>query len=307
MRLCLSIEAQEGVSYERALALAHAAEHAGFDAALFAEHYTASSGRDDASAPEPWIYLAALARETQRIRLGTLVSPVTFRHPSVIAKLAATLDHVSGGRAELGLGAGWLEEEHLAYGLPFASPARRVDLLEEQLQVVKGLWTEEPFNHAGPAYQLSNCRFTPKPVQEPHPPLLVGGRPRSRRIATLAGRYADEYVISLPTAEECRLVRSTLESRCRLSAFTYACVEPSTGAVNRRLAALSPRLRPEMREISRWIVGTPAVASGQLHQLREAGVSRLFVAVWEDWHQELPAFLQEAMTHDSSAASPKRQ
>src|SRR5207237_3681428 len=100
----------------------------------------------------------------RRIRLGTLVSPVTFRHPSVLAKLAATLDHVSDGRAELGLGAGWLEAEHSAYGFPFPPPARRVDLFEEQLQVIKGLWTHERFSHTGPAYRLVDCRFTPRPL-----------------------------------------------------------------------------------------------------------------------------------------------
>src|SRR5207253_8762191 len=140
------------LSYEQTLALARAAEEAGFDAALLAEHYTASSGAADRFAPDAWVYLAALARETQRIRLGTLVSPVTFRHPSVLAKLAATLDHVSGGRAELGLGAGWLESEHTAYGFSFAAPAERVDLLEEQLQVIEGLWSGKPFSHEGAHY-----------------------------------------------------------------------------------------------------------------------------------------------------------
>src|SRR5204862_4540307 len=151
VKLCVSIEIQEGLSYGETLALARAAENAGFDAALLAEHYCASSGAHDRMAADAWAYLAALARETKRIRLGTLVSPVTFRHPSVLAKLAATLDHMSNGRAELGLGAGWLETEHEAYGFPFPSAVERVDLLEEQLEVITGLWTQEPFSHVGRA------------------------------------------------------------------------------------------------------------------------------------------------------------
>lgn len=123
------------------LVMVQAAETAGFAAALLAEHYYPSSGNLDRSSADAWVFLGALARETTRIRLGSLVSPVTFRHPSVLAKMAVTLDHVSGGRAELGLGAGWLEIEHAAYGFPFQSGPERVDILEEQLQVITGLWT----------------------------------------------------------------------------------------------------------------------------------------------------------------------
>jgi alkanesulfonate monooxygenase SsuD/methylene tetrahydromethanopterin reductase-like flavin-dependent oxidoreductase (luciferase family) len=294
VKLCLSIEAQEGLTYEQTLTLARAAEDAGFDAALLAEHYTASSGLADQPAADAWIYLAALARDTDRIRLGTLVSPVTFRHPSVLAKLAATLDHVSGGRAELGVGAGWLEDEHAAYGFPFPPAARRVDLLEEQLQVIKGLWTEEQFSHAGRLYRLDGCRFTPRPLQQPHPPLIVGGRPGSRRIPRLASRYADEYVVSLPTPEECAAIRPML-GRCALSVFTYACVAPTTAAVESRLEQLAARLRPQMRDTARWLVGAPDEVGARLRALQAAGVARVFVAAWEDEHRELPLGLRAAL------------
>jgi alkanesulfonate monooxygenase SsuD/methylene tetrahydromethanopterin reductase-like flavin-dependent oxidoreductase (luciferase family) len=267
VKLCLSIEVQEGLSFERTLTLARSAEDAGFHAALLAEHYTSSSGNDDSDAPDAWMHLAALARETERIRLGTLVSPVTFRHPAVLAKMAATLDHMSGGRAELGLGAGWLETEHTAYGFPFRDGTRRVDLLEEQLQVIKGLWTEDPFSHSGAEYRLAGCRFTPKPRQHPHPPLIVGGRPDSRRLLRLAETYANEYVISVPTPEECRAVREKLDAACALSAFTYACIAPTAAKVERRVASVSERLRPQMRDTTRWIIGRPAEAERQLGRL----------------------------------------
>jgi alkanesulfonate monooxygenase SsuD/methylene tetrahydromethanopterin reductase-like flavin-dependent oxidoreductase (luciferase family) len=299
VKLCLSIEIQEGLDYQGTLALARAGEAAGFDAALLAEHYASSAGSADVSAPEAWVFLGGLAVDTERIRLGTLVSPVTFRPPSVLAKLAATLDNLSAGRAELGIGAGWLEAEHTAYGLPFPEPPQRVDLLEEQLQVIKGLWTHERFSHAGRAYKLQDCRFTPMPVQKPHPTLIVGGRPASRRILRLAARYADEYVISLPAPEDCRTVRALLDHRCALSAFTYACVAPTAAESDRRLAALTTSLRPAMRDTSRWIVGTPDRARDQLGKLEAAGISRLFVAAWDELHLELPSLLLSAV-----AASP---
>jgi alkanesulfonate monooxygenase SsuD/methylene tetrahydromethanopterin reductase-like flavin-dependent oxidoreductase (luciferase family) len=294
VKLGVSVEIQEGMSYDDARALVGAAEDAGYDAALLAEHYCASSGTEDRLAADAWVYLAALARDTERIRLGTLVSPVTFRHPSVLAKLAASLDHVSGGRAELGLGAGWLEAEHAAYGLPFPAAKERVDLLEEQLQVIAGLWTQEPFSHEGAAYRLEECRFTPKPVQRPHPPVIVGGRPASRRLPRLAARYAQEYVVSLPTPEECRQVAQLLDGACALSVFTYLCVAEREDEARRRLARMTAGLRPEMRNEERWIVGAPDAARSQLDALAQTGVERVFLAAWDESHHEMLTLLAEA-------------
>src|SRR5713101_415258 len=179
MKLCLSIEIQEGLSYADTLAMTRAGEALGFDSALLAEHYYPSGqvdryegGLGERMAADAWIYLAGLARETQRIRLGTLVSPVTFRHPSVLAKMTATLDHLSNGRAELGIGAGWFPIEHTAYGLDFPGPTQRVDMVQEQLQVINGLFTEDPFTHHGQHYTLSDAHFTPKPVQQPRPTII---------------------------------------------------------------------------------------------------------------------------------------
>lgn len=294
MKLGVSVEIQEGMSYGDARALATVAEAAGYDSALLAEHYRASSRTEDRLAADAWIYLAALARDTERIRLGTLVSPVTFRHPSVLAKLAASLDHVSGGRAELGLGAGWLEAEHTAYGFPFPPPGRRVDLLEEQLQVIRGLWTQDPFSHEGRSYRLRECSFTPKPLQRPHPPLIVGGRPGSRRLPRLASRYAQEYVVSLPTPEECEHVAQLLDGRCALSVFTYLCVAESETEAHRRLEAMTLGLRPEMRRTERWLVGSPDAVRRQLDALAAAGVERVFVAAWDASHEEMLTLLAAA-------------
>jgi F420-dependent oxidoreductase-like protein len=294
VKLGVSIEIQEGLAYEDTLALAKAAEESGYDAALLAEHYSTSAAPEERTAADAWIYLAALARDTERIRLGTLVSPVTFRHPSVLAKLAASLDHVSGGRAELGVGAGWLESEHTAYGFPFPSAKERVDLLEEQVQVITGLWTQDPFSHDGAHYRLRDCSFTPRPTQRPHPPVIVGGRPGSRRMPRLAARYAQEYVITLPTPEECVQVAGLLPAGCALSAFTYACVAESEDEVEKLLEQTTAELRPAMRNVDRWIVGTPDAAHRRLEALARAGVRRVFLGVWLEAHRSMLPLLAAA-------------
>ncbi|HEX2173526.1 MAG TPA: TIGR03560 family F420-dependent LLM class oxidoreductase [Dehalococcoidia bacterium] len=303
MKLCLSIEVQEGLSYEETLALARASEAAGFDAALLADHYYPTAGPIDRPAADAWIYLGALARETERIRLGTLVSPVTFRHPAVLAKLAATLDRVSGGRAELGVGAGWLEAEHTAYGFDFPPGPDRVSLLEEQLQVIKGLWTADSFTHAGPRYRLSGCHFTPAGIRRPHPPLLVGGRPPARRIPRLAARYADEYSTTRATPDQCREVRSRLDHACEaigrdpatlsFSILTGLCVGESDAEVKQRLAALGQAGPDALRGLEAWITGTPREAADRVRRLAAAGVDRLMLSVEGDLHREMIPLLGE--------------
>src|SRR5438552_1597068 len=242
------------MSYTDTLAMTRAGEALGIDSALLAEHYYPSGqldryhgGLGERMAADAWIYLAGLARETSRIRLGTLVSPVTFRHPVVLAKMAATLDHLSDGRAELGIGAGWLEPEHQAFGFDFPAPARRVDLVEEQLQVITGLWGQDPFSHSGRAYQLTDCHFTPKPIQQPRPTIIVGGSSTAERLPKLAARYADEHVINSPSLEQCHAARAKLDKECdrigrdpatlRLSAFLAICVGDTPSAVHRYMGA----------------------------------------------------------------------
>ncbi len=312
MRLCLSIEIQEGLSYAQTLALTQRAEDLGFEASLLAEHYYPSGALDQYPgvpvSADAWIYLAGLARDTRRIRLGTLVSPVTFRHPVVLAKLAATLDQLSEGRAELGIGAGWLEPEHTAYGFDFPAPARRADLLEEQLQVITGLWSQDPFSHAGSAYTLQAASFTPKPVQRPRPTIIVGGRTTSRRLPRLAARYADDFVIGQPTPDEARHVRSLLDAACAantrdpatvaLSAFAPIAVGANADEVERHLQtyrASNPQYVRMMDNLSTWLIGTPTQIRAQLEALSAAGVARVMVSVNCDQHQDMLPLLAQAL------------
>jgi F420-dependent oxidoreductase-like protein len=165
-------------------------------------------------AADAWVFLGALARDTRRIRLGSLVSPVTFRHPSVLAKMAASLDHLSGGRAELGIGAGWLEAEHAAYGFEFADIATRMDVLEEQIEIVHRQWTEESFDFSGEHYRLVDSQARPQPVSAPHPNLIVGGS-GGKRSARIAARWADEFNLSSSSPELAREKFAALDEACR--------------------------------------------------------------------------------------------
>jgi alkanesulfonate monooxygenase SsuD/methylene tetrahydromethanopterin reductase-like flavin-dependent oxidoreductase (luciferase family) len=307
VELGLSIEIQEGMSYAETLAMARAGEELGFDTALLAEHYYPSGlperypeGYGERMACDAWVYLAGMARESQKIRLGTLVSPVTFRHPAVLAKLAATLDHVSDGRAELGIGAGWLEPEHRAFGFDFPPPPRRVDLVEEQLQVISGLWTQNPFNHAGRHYHLEDAHFTPRPVQQPRPTLIVGGSATAERLPKLAARYADEYVINSPSLDQCRAAREKLDRACeaigrdpsqiKLSAFLPVTVGSTQREVEQAFAAYTENNPQYVRMLSsreNWIVGTPDQARGRLTQLARAGVDRALLSVNCELHREM--------------------
>ena len=303
--MCLSVEIQEGMPYADTLALARTAESLGFDAALLAEHYYPSGvqerypgGLSAHMAADAWVYLAALARETTRIRLGTLVSPVTFRHPAVLAKMAATLHHVSGGRAELGMGAGWLESEHAAYGIAFPAARERVDLLEEQLQVISGLWREESFSFGGQHYQLVDCRFTPLP--RPKIPVLIGGRADSRRLLRLAAQYADEYVITLATVDQCRDVRARLNqvaeshgrhsTAVRLSLFVPVCVAESEAAASQRfdeIVQTQPIMARMATSRANWLLGSVGQVGDRIAELESAGVERLMLPVTGEVHRAM--------------------
>jgi alkanesulfonate monooxygenase SsuD/methylene tetrahydromethanopterin reductase-like flavin-dependent oxidoreductase (luciferase family) len=188
--VCLMIEGQEGVSWDEWLALADATEHAGLQGLFRSDHYRSIVRGEPAGSLDAWATLAALAARTERIRLGTMVSPVTFRHPSVLAKSAVTVDHVSGGRVELGIGAGWYEAEHTTYGFPFPGLGSRLDELDRQLAEITRQWSD-----------ADDVR--PLPVQRPRPPIIVGGRARPRTVAA-AVRFADEYNTISPTVDEAR-------------------------------------------------------------------------------------------------------
>ncbi len=190
MRICLMIEGQEGVTWDDWVRLARLTEEHGLEGLFRSDHYTAII-RPDADAHDAWATLAGLAAITERIRLGTMVSPATFRHPSVLARMAVTVDHISGGRVEVGMGSGWYEREHDAHGFPFLDAKQRFALFSEQVEVVVRSWTEERFDHDGPAYTLRDQQALPRPVQQPHPPLVLGGTVKPR-FAALAARYATE-------------------------------------------------------------------------------------------------------------------
>jgi alkanesulfonate monooxygenase SsuD/methylene tetrahydromethanopterin reductase-like flavin-dependent oxidoreductase (luciferase family) len=200
MRVCLMIEGQESVSWEDWLALAKACEESPIDALFRSDHYGSVMGKTDRGSLDAWAVIAGLAAVTTDLKLGTMVSPATFRPPSVLAKTVVTADHIAGGgRIELGMGTGWLEAEHAAYGLPFPPMGERFELLEEQIEIVRRQWDEGAFDFDGKHYQLSGDAL-PKPLSPPN--LIVGGRARPRSLR-LAARWADEYNLVMMTAEQC--------------------------------------------------------------------------------------------------------
>jgi alkanesulfonate monooxygenase SsuD/methylene tetrahydromethanopterin reductase-like flavin-dependent oxidoreductase (luciferase family) len=226
----------------------------------------------------------------------------------VLAKMAATLDHLSNGRAELGIGAGWLESEHSMFGLPFPAPPRRADLVQEQLEVITGLWSTDPFTYAGQHYQLRQAHFTPTPVQQPRPTIIVGGRTTSQRLPRLAGRYADEFVIGQPTPDAARHTRSLLDAACTsadrdpsavaLSAFVPFCIGTSSAEVDAQMEQYrqtNPQYVRMMDDTSTWLLGTPDQVHSQLAALESAGIARVMVSVNCDLHRQMLPLLARAL------------
>ena len=213
MRVALMIEGQEGVTWEQWVGLARACEEHGVEALFRSDHYIGFHAADTDGSLDCWTTLAALAAVTTKLRLGSLVSPVTFRHPSVLAKVVATADHVSGGRVELGIGGGWMQREHEAYGFPFPETRVRMEMLAEQIEIVHRQWTEDSFDFAGRHYRLEQSTALPKPVQRPHPPLIVGGSARAGTLGP-AVRWADEYNTTFPTDDEAARRKRLLLDEC---------------------------------------------------------------------------------------------
>ncbi len=282
------IEGQEGVSWPQWLALARACEEHGVPALFRSDHYLELGGdHPERGALDAWTTLAALGAVTTTLRLGTMVSPASFRHPSVLAKAVVTADHVSDGRVELGLGAGWHEREHEAFGFPFRPTRERMDVLEEQLQVILGSWAQGPFSFDGEHYTLRGLEAQPKPAQRPHPPIIIGGSagPRS---AALAARYADEYNTVFATPAEVSERRAAVEHACEQAGREPLPFSLMTGVVvGRDRGELEDRTR-RLAELTGgdataflaqpppgWIVGTLEDAAGQTAALAEAGVHRI--------------------------------
>ena len=207
------IEGQEGVTWRQWCDLADACETHGVETLFRSDHYISQSDEGGNVAHDAWTTLAGLAARTTTLRLGTLVSPATFRAPGLLANAAATADHVSGGRIELGLGAGWMEREHRAYGFPFPETSERLARFAEQLEIVHRLWSDERVDFHGAHYTLENAPAQPKPVQQPHPPILVGGS-GTRGTAEPAARFADEYNTPFVSPEEFAAVRTRVERAC---------------------------------------------------------------------------------------------
>jgi F420-dependent oxidoreductase-like protein len=286
MDIRIFTEPQQGASYDTLLGVARATEQLGFDGFFRSDHYLPMGGADGLPGPtDAWITLAGLARETERIRLGTLMSAATFRLPGVLAITVAQVDQMSGGRIELGLGAGWYEQEHAAYGIPF--PREKFDRLEEQLAIVTGLWSTpvgEKFGHEGTHYRLTDSPALPKPAQE-RVPVLIGGRGAVRTPA-LAARYADEFNAPFVSAEEAgaqfRRVRAAAEERGRApgelvySASLVACVGKDDAEVARRAAAIGREVG-ELKE--NGLAGSPSEVVDKMGRYAEAGATRFYFQI----------------------------
>jgi alkanesulfonate monooxygenase SsuD/methylene tetrahydromethanopterin reductase-like flavin-dependent oxidoreductase (luciferase family) len=297
MELCVAIEGQEGVAWEEWLALAEACERWGVPTLYSSDHYLSTAGAGERGALDAWGTLCALAARTSRLRLGTLVSPATFRHPSVLAKLAITADHVSDGRVDVGMGAGWHEAEHRAFGFPFGCAASRMDRFEEQVEIVRGLLSGAPFSHAGPRYAYAGVDARPKPVRGAIR-LILGGS-AGPRAAQIAARWADEYNTGAVDATECRRRRARLDAACEAVGRDPASLPLSvrmwlvtgrdedelrartrTLARWRRAPAATPEdLWTELRQSRGWIIGTVEAAAEALRALRAAGAERVVLAL----------------------------
>ncbi|MFJ6796858.1 LLM class F420-dependent oxidoreductase [Streptomyces sp. NPDC091268] len=286
MDLRIFTEPQQGASYDTLLGVAKAAEDLGFDAFFRSDHYLRMGSGDGLPGPtDAWITLAGLARETKRIRLGTLMTAGTFRLPGVLAVQVAQVDQMSGGRVELGLGAGWFEEEHKAYGIPF--PAERMARLEEQLAIVTGLWATEPgavFDYAGRHYQVENSPALPKPAQA-KVPVLIGGH-GARRTPRLAARYADEFNMPFASVADsrrqfARVREAAAEAGRAAQELVYSnalvvCVGKNDAEVARRAAAIG-RDVDELK--ANGLAGSPAEVVEKIGTYGAIGSSRIYLQV----------------------------
>jgi F420-dependent oxidoreductase-like protein len=284
--LGLFVAPQQGASYDDQLRAARAAEAVGFTHFVRSDHYLGFGAPGLPGPTDSWVTLGALARETERIRLGTMVSAATFRLPGPLAITVAQVDAMSGGRVELGLGAGWSDEEHRAYGIPFPSPSERFDRLEEQLAIIIGLWTTpagEQFSFTGRHYRLEASPALPKPLQRPHPPVVVGGN-GPRRTPAIAARFADEF--NMPPFEGRDATRAAFE-RVR-AACTAIGRDPATLDLSVALTTVCGRDREELERRGAVspgqfeaadLRGTPAEVADQLASWAELGVARAYLRV----------------------------
>ncbi len=289
MDLRIFVEPQQGATYDQLLAIARESEALGFDAFFRSDHYLKMGDVSGLPGPtDAWITLAGLARETSTIRLGTMVTAATFRLPGPLAISVAQVDAMSGGRVELGIGSGWYDDEHTAYGIPFPSLGERFERFEEQLEIITGLWSTAEgatFTHAGMHYQLDASPALPKPAQRPGPPIIIGGW-GAKRTPRLAARYAAEFNVPFPPLEafapQCDKVRAACETAGRdpgslvYSVCLIVCCGSDESDITRRAAAIG-REPAELRE--NGAAGTPDEVVAKLKAFADAGAERAYLQV----------------------------
>ncbi|MGD0453170.1 MAG: LLM class F420-dependent oxidoreductase [Solirubrobacteraceae bacterium] len=308
MELRVFAEPQEGASYEQQLAAALAAERLGFGAFFRSDHFLRIRPGDPLPGPtDSWVTLGALARETSTIRLGTLVTSATFRLPGALAIAVAQVDAMSGGRVELGLGSGWFEQEHTAYGIPFPSLGERFDRLEEQFAILSGLRATalgERFSYEGAHYRLLDCPALPRPASASGPPLIVGGL-GARRTPALAARYAAEFNVPFADLERTRTQFQRVRSACEQAerdpdslVYSHAvtvCCAASDSELRRRAG----RIGRDLRELRRaGAAGSPTEVLERLAAFAEAGSQRAYLQVIDlDDVDHLELIAAEVMPH----------
>ena len=321
MRFALMLEAQQGLSYGDHVAIAKRAEANGLEALFRSDHYQSFPGPAGEPTTDAWTVVAGLARETDRIGLGVLVSPVTFRHPGSFAKVVTTVDEMSGGRIEVGVGAGWNEDDHSQLGLHFPPITERADLMEDQLAILHGLWGEpDGWSYDGHQVVVRDARFHPKPVDVPgrprtpiggaRPRLIVGGQgsPRSYR---LAARYADEFNLSSSSPDVAVKAFAALDATCVAAGRDPSTMARSTMAgvligrddaeMKTRLAALATAVGSNDADawldggLTRWIAGTPDEARAAVRRFAAAGVERIMLQDFLPWDLDMIDVMGEAL------------
>ena len=304
MKLRIFVEPQQGASYEQQLTVARAAEAAGFDAFFRSDHFLTMGGDGLPGPTDAWVTLAGIARETDRIRLGTLVTSATFRLPGLLAVQVAQVDAMSGGRVEIGLGAGWYDAEHTAYGVPFPPLGDRFERLEEQFPILTGLWgtpAGKTFDFDGRHYQLTDSPALPKPVQQPHPPLIVGGG-GAKRTPRLAATFADEFNLPFSSPADTDVQFARVRAACeakgrdpgtlRLSAAQTVCCGADDAEVERRAANIG-RKADELR--ANGVAGTPDEVVARLQEFADIGAQSIYLQVLDLNDTDHLALLAEAV------------